>query len=188
MFAKLEKRFKDLTPNKWAAILVWLVGAYNTRTFLMEMGVINALALVVIALAGQWVLTYVQRFIWRPRIVPVIADDGSHAVDEGGRPLYRKERGFLPWAALVIDCMINFGGAWFSLQGLTKTSVIAALFSALALEQGAGLTRGFVFVFALVVAYLIATAPEVLWKMSDPDPVAPVPDPAAGPAKANGKL
>ena len=87
----------EMNANRWTAVIIWLIGAYLTRSFLVQITVPVDLA-TPIAFLLQWLLTKAQSPLWRGQGYPKMAI-----------------------LATMIDGGVNSAGAWPYLKNLGKT-------------------------------------------------------------------
>lgn len=84
-----------MNANRWTSVIIWLVGAFLTRSFLLQIGVAENMA-TPIGLVLQWLLTKAESPLWqgagRPpiAIIATIIDGGMNT---GGTWVYTKNIG-----------------------------------------------------------------------------------------------
>lgn len=137
------------TANSTAAIIIWLLGALATRTFLMELGISaegSLAALTLTALVFQSVLTLLEGPIWHKAL------------------RVHRMRLILGTAALLIDTALNTGGCWFLLKNLGNTTFWQAIATATGTTTGpASLT---ILLLSILIAFGISAGPEALWDVT----------------------
>lgn len=84
-----------MNSNRWTAVIIWLVGAYLTRSFLMQVGIAEESA-TPISLVVQWLLTKGESPLWQghgrpPLAIICTALDG--AMNSAGALVYTKNIG-----------------------------------------------------------------------------------------------
>jgi hypothetical protein len=92
-----------MNANRWTAAIIWLVGAFLTRSFLVQIGVPEQMASP-IGILLQWLLTKAESPLWqgssRPpiAIIATIIDAGMNA---GGTWVYTKNIGSTDFWAMI---------------------------------------------------------------------------------------
>jgi Fe2+ transport system protein B len=92
-----------MNANRWTAAIIWLVGAFLTRSFLVQIGVPEQMASP-IGILLQWLLTKAESPLWqgssRPpiAIIATIIDAGMNA---GGTWVYTKNIGATDFWAMI---------------------------------------------------------------------------------------
>lgn len=85
----------EMNSNRYTAVIIWLVGAYLTRAFVMQIGASEDVA-TPIAFLVQWLLTKAESPLWRghgyPRMA-VIATLIDGGINTGGTWVYTKNIG-----------------------------------------------------------------------------------------------
>lgn len=136
------------TANSTAAIIIWLLGALATRTFLGELGVGSEFATAVstiTALVFQAVLTLLEGPVWHSAL-------RSH-----------RTRFVLGTGALIVDTALNLGGCWFFLQNLGNTTFWLAIAAATGTNGPPSSVT--ILALSLLVALAISAGPEALWDL-----------------------
>src|SRR5262245_18868219 len=127
-----------LSPNRVAAIIVWLVGGYTTALAFGEMGATWYVANVG-GLLAQAVFTVIELPVWR-----------------------RARLGFVGSTVVSLDAFFNFGGVWQYVTNIDKTTAWHAV------NEASGTNQPLPFITKVVIAVLlslaIAAAPEWLWE------------------------
>lgn len=136
-FRPREVMRRGLNLNQYAAICVWLAGAYTTSLALEEMGV-KGVAAYLLGIALQLVFTRVEAPLWSTRSIA-----------------------FIPVAVTAIDIAFNFGGAWPITKNIDQTSMWSSFTEAL--EMGKAAPALSKVVFTLITATATAAGPEWLW-------------------------
>jgi hypothetical protein len=84
-----------MNTNRYTSVIIWLIGAYLTRAFILQIGVADELA-TPIAFLLQWLLTRAESPLWRghgyPRMA-MIATAVDGAINTGGTWVYTKNIG-----------------------------------------------------------------------------------------------
>lgn len=128
---------QGLTLNQYAAICVWLAGAYTTSLALDEMGV-KGVASYLLGIGLQLVFTRIEAPLWT---------GGTIA--------------FIPVIVTIFDIGFNFGGAWPYTKNVDQTSMWKSLVEALEMAKSApGFTK---ILFTLLTSIATAAGPEWLW-------------------------
>lgn len=96
-------RIPEMNGNRWTAVLIWLIGAFLTRSFVMQLGVPEEIASP-IAILLQWLLTKAESPLWQGRGRPPIAI-----------------------IATIIDGGVNTGGTWVYTKNIGKTDFWAMI-------------------------------------------------------------
>lgn len=136
------------TANSTAAIVIWLLGAAATKTFLAELGVNNSFSsffAIVFALIFQAVLTLLEGPIW------------------GTAPRTNRIRLVLGAGALFIDTALNTGGVWYFLQNLGNTTFWQAI--AATTNTTSGPASATILGLSVLLGLAISAAPEALWDL-----------------------
>lgn len=136
------------TANSTAAIVIWLMGALATRTFLIELGVgteDSTLLSGVMSITLQAVLTLLEGPVWHSVL-------RSH-----------KTRFVLGVGALVVDIILNIGGCWFFLQNLGNTTFWQAIAAATNTQTGPSPLT--ILLLSALIALAISAGPEALWDL-----------------------
>lgn len=93
--AGLLPRMPAMNTNRYTSVIIWLIGAYLTRAFILQIGVADAVA-TPIAFLVQWLLTRAESPLWRghgyPRMA-MIATAVDGAINTGGTWVYTKNIG-----------------------------------------------------------------------------------------------
>ncbi len=132
------------TANTAAAVVIWLVGAWSTGTFLTQIGIEGPTKLYAFIL--QALLTICEGPIWYKHL----------RVDRGGAFI-------IGIGALLFDVVFNIGGLWIYLQNLGNTTFWQAVMAATGqVSAPASLT---VFAVACLLGLAIAAGPEALWDL-----------------------
>lgn len=129
-----------MNSNKWTGAIIWLVGAYLTRQFLLQLGVAESFA-TPFGFVIQWVLTKAESPLWQGTGYPRLA-------------LF----------ATLIDGGINAGGAWPFMKNLGGTDVWAMV-NDVAGTPGAEPTLAAMLVCAVAVGLATAAAAEYFWNL-----------------------
>lgn len=128
-----------LSPNRAAAIIVWMIGAYTTALAIHQMGVVAETPSYLIGGTIQALLTVLEKPIWRGLRI-----------------------GWVSGTALALDAFCNFGGVWQFANKLDQTQAWASINEAMGTQQAIpAVTKVIV---ALVFSVFIAASPETLWK------------------------
>jgi hypothetical protein len=132
----------EMNGNRWTAVIIWLIGAYLTRAFLIQIGVAEDVASP-IGLLLQWLLTKAESPLWRGQSRPWIAV-----------------------IATVIDTGFNAGGTWVYTKNIGKTDFWAMVQYA---TEDPKLAPAIATQIALAIAVglLTAAAAEYFWNLSD---------------------
>ena len=130
------------TENTSAAIVIWLVGAWATRSFLEQLGVGGPIATYSFVLQG--LLTVCQGPVWNPKLR--VGRGGAFIIGIG---------------ALIFDVILNIGGFWIYLQNLGNTTFWQAVMAAT--EQTAPPSGLTCFLIAVALGMCTAAGPEALW-------------------------
>jgi hypothetical protein len=139
----VENNFNRLTANRCMTIIVWLVGAWATKVFLVELGVENNSAKF-LAIVLQAFLTLADGSIWRPIL-------RSHKV-----------RMLMGIVAVVADVAFNTGGLWVYVRNLGNTSFWAAIASAMEYSGPPSLKT--ILALSAIGGLIIAAGAEALWE------------------------
>lgn len=129
-----------MNSNRWTAVLIWLVGAYLTRAFLMQVGIVEEYA-TPIGLVLQWLLTKGESPLWQGN----------------GRP---------PLAIIctLIDGGMNSAGALVYTKNIGSTDVWSMIQYA---AQDPALTPSITtqVMLAIAVGLIVAAAAEYYWNL-----------------------
>lgn len=136
------------TANSTAAIIIWVLGALATKTFLKELDVISTFTSTVDVCAAfvfQALLTLLEGPIWHTHL-------RNH-----------RTRFILSVGALTVDTCLNTAGVWYFLQNLGNTTFWQALASATNTQNGpAAMT---IFAISALIGLAISAGPEALWDL-----------------------
>lgn len=131
----------EMNADRYTAIVVWLIGAWTTRQFILETdfgAALGGVAATVGTLVVQWILTLMERRVWM-----------------------KDKNGIGPMFALVLDTLLNAAGLLPFVRGIGSTSVWAML------QEAVGTNEAFTYLPALAVSLTIglvlAKMPEDLW-------------------------
>lgn len=141
----VERARVRLSWNRAAGCVAWGIGAYFTwRFFNAASPATGAILAALAAIVVQWVLTLVERPLWRKL---------------AGRPGGR----MAPLAAFVtvIDGLLNGAGIYPVAGRIAQTEVGKMIADGLQVEPTLS-TRGAILV-ALILGLIIAATPEALW-------------------------
>lgn len=136
------------TANSTAAIVIWLLGALATRTFLLELGVGEGASSIisgVMSITLQAVLTLLEGPVWHSNL------------------RQHRTRFVLGVGALVVDTSLNVGGCWFFLQNLGNTTFWQAI--AVATNTQSGPSPLTILFLSILIALAISAGPEALWDL-----------------------
>lgn len=149
---KSKKKVKRLSPltrlgslpamnaNRWTGVIIWLLGAYLTRTFLMQLGVVETFA-TPIGFVLQWALTKAEGPLWQGKGYPRLA-------------LF----------ATLIDGGINSGGAWPFMKNLGQTD-FWTMISDIAGTPGQPPTLITIVACAVAIGLATAASAEYFWNL-----------------------
>lgn len=130
-----------MTPDRWTAVVVWLVGVWATRVMVLQLGV-AALPATIVAFGLQWVFTRLERRVWLRKI------------------------GIAPVTALMLDMASNAAGLFVYIQRFGQTDVWRWLQTIAAGLAGQPQTEFSVLsavALSAALGYAIARTPEELW-------------------------
>jgi hypothetical protein len=132
--------FPSMNANRWTGVIIWLVGAYLTRQFLMQLGVSESYA-TPFGFVIQWILTKAESPLWQGNGYPRMA-------------LF----------ATLIDGGINSGGAWPYMKQLGGTDVWVMI-NDVAGTPGAEPTLAAMLICAIGVGLATAASAEYFWNL-----------------------
>lgn len=129
-----------MNSNRWTSLIIWLVGAYLTRAFLVQIGVAEDAA-TPIGVLLQWLLTRAESPLWRGQGRPAIAI-----------------------IATLIDGGMNAGGTWVYTRNIGQTDFWAMVQYA-AQDPNLVPTVATQIACAIGVGLLTAAAAEYYWNL-----------------------
>lgn len=128
-----------LSPNRAAAVIVWLIGAYTTGLAIQQTGVLTETPSMLLGGGLQALLTVLEKPIWSGLRVSWVGA-----------------------CALLFDAFCNFGGVWQFANKLDQTQAWLSINEAMGTQQGVpAVTK---VIIAVMFSLFIAASPETLWK------------------------
>lgn len=127
-----------VSANHVAAGIIWWIACVTTWQFVASLGVRDLLIAVPLAILGQALLTVVEH------------------------PFWGRRRDAVAGVAVIADTMINAGGVWPWMSRLDQTPPWRMLAEGLQLAPGLAIVPALV--LSLVFGYVLAAAPERVWK------------------------